>query len=851
MTQGMTTAAPESHEVRLAITGMTCASCSARIERKLGKVDGVRSATVNLATEKAQVVYAEPVTVERILAEIAHSGYGATVIPDGAGAKPATTHGDDALPERATGRYAAQPVPEPGAPAARAGQAGTGVPRASGDAPSRPGANGGNGAGGGTAQGGAAGRTATGGDTAKGSTTGGDTAKGSTTEAGTVTDGKPKPTGGPSRTTTALVARWREALPRLLREASPRARLTVSVVLTVPVFLLAMVLPDFPASPWLQLVLTTPVVAWCAWPFHRAAAVNARHLASTMDTLVSLGVLAAYLYSTVALFAGGTHHYFETAAVVTTFLLVGRFLEARAKDSGREALRSLLDLGAKDVSLLRVDPRTRVTSEHRVPVEQLVVGDQFLVRPGEKVATDGVVRDGASAIDTSLVTGESAPVDVRAGDAVTGATINTTGRLVVEATKVGADTMLAGIQRLVEAAQTGKAPIQRLADRVSAVFVPAVLVIALVTLVAWLATGHGLARSLAVAVAVLIIACPCALGLATPTALLVGTGRGAQLGTLIKGPQVLENTRRVDTVVLDKTGTVTTGDLRLTKIAVIGHLDKKAALKAAAAVEQGSEHPIARAIVAAAQQARIDLPRITDFAANPGEGASARIRGTEVTVGKAALFDTVADSLVTHARTHPGTTVFVGWDGTAHAVLTVGDTVRDSSRAAVARLRELGLTPYLLTGDAEGNARSVADQVGIEPANVRADVLPTDKHAIVTQLQQQGKVVAMVGDGVNDAAALAQADLGLAMGSGSDVAIDSADIVLVRPDIDAVGDAIELSRATLKVIKQNLFWAFGYNTLAIPVAALGLLNPMIAGAAMALSSVLVVTNSLRLRGVKR
>ncbi|MDN5794847.1 MAG: cadmium-translocating P-type ATPase [Intrasporangium sp.] len=793
MTEGMTTVAPESHEVRLAISGMTCASCSARIERKLGKVDGVRSATVNLATEKAQVVFAAPVTVEAILSEIQRTGYGASVIPDGvipggATAKPAPRPRRDPLPSRTTSRYAAHRAPASASPAAPAGEGASAAPRAAAGASSRP---------------------------------------------------------------TALVARWREALLRTLGDATPRARLVVAVALTVPVFLLAMVVPAFPASPWLQLVLTTPVVAWCAWPFHRAAAVNARHLASTMDTLVSLGVLAAYLYSVVALLAGADHLYFETAAVVTTFLLVGRFLEARAKDSGREALRSLLDLGAKEVSLLRVDPRTRITGEHRVPVEQLVVGDQFLVRPGEKVATDGIVRDGSSALDASLVTGESAPVDVRAGDEVTGGTINTTGRLVIEARKVGADTMLAGIQRLVEAAQTGKAPIQRLADRVSAVFVPAVLAIALVTLVAWLATGHGFARSLAVAVAVLIIACPCALGLATPTALLVGTGRGAQLGALIKGPQILENTRRADTVVLDKTGTVTTGDLRLTKIAVVGRLDKKAALKAAAAVEQGSEHPIARAIVAGAQQARLDLPRITDFTANPGEGASARIRETEVTVGKAALFDTVDDSLLEHARSNPGTTVFVGWDGTAHAAFTVGDTVRDSSRAAVERLRELGLTPYLLTGDAETNARSVADQVGIESANVRADVLPADKHAVVTQLQQQGKVVAMVGDGVNDAAALAQADLGLAMGSGSDVAIDSGDIVLVRPDLDAVADAIELSRATLRTIKQNLFWAFGYNTLAIPVAAFGLLSPMIAGAAMALSSVLVVTNSLRLRAFKR
>jgi Cu+-exporting ATPase len=407
--------------------------------------------------------------------------------------------------------------------------------------------------------------------------------------------------------------------------------------------------------------------------------------------------------------------------------------------------------------------------------------------------------------------------------------------------------MLAGIQRLVEQAQAGKADVQRLADRVSAVFVPVVLVVALGTFVAWLVTGHDLARSLAVAVTVLIIACPCALGLATPTALLVGTGRGAQLGTLIKGPQVLESTRRVDTVVLDKTGTVTTGELRLSSIAVLGRLSKTAALTAAAAVEQGSEHPIAEAIVAGATLAHIDLPRIRDFSANPGEGASARIKDTEVTVGKAALFETIDAELLAHAAAHAGTTVFVGWDGIARAALTVEDTVRASSKAAVQRLRDLGLTPYLLTGDAAGNARGVADEVGIDPDKVRADVLPAQKHEVVKSLQASGRVVAMVGDGVNDAAALAQADLGLAMGSGTDVAMDSADIVLVRSDLDAVGDAIGLSRQTLRVIRQNLGWAFGYNTAAIPLAAFGLLNPMIAGGAMALSSVLVVTNSLRLK----
>jgi P-type Cu+ transporter len=776
------TAERPPEEVRLAITGMTCASCSARIERKLSKVAGVESATVNLATEKAVVSFTAPVTVDEIVAEVQKTGYGATVI--GGAGRPAA----GALLEKLRAQeLAKQKVRQTAA--------------------SSP-------------------RTSPGTDHA-------DHAEHA---------GHEDHPGHPGHAGASESHLDHTPPPSVLKR-----RLVVAVALTVPVLLLAMVVPDFGASPWLQLVLATPVVFWCAWPFHRAAAVNARHLASTMDTLVSLGVLAAWGYSVVELLQGGMHLYFEVAAVVTTFLLLGRFLEARAKDSGKDALRSLLDLGAKDVAVLRIDPRSRITSETRIPVDQLVVGDQFIVRPGEKVATDGIVRDGSSAVDASLVTGESTPVDVTPGDEVTGGSINATGRIVVEARKVGADTMLASIQRLVEAAQTGKADVQRLADRVSAVFVPVVLVIAIGTFFAWLATGHDVARSLAVAVTVLIIACPCALGLATPTALLVGTGRGAQLGTLIKGPQVLEDTRRVDTVVLDKTGTVTTGELRLRSIAVRGKLSKKAALTAAAAVEQGSEHPIARAIVDGAKLARVDLPRIRDFQANPGEGATARIKGTEVTVGKAVLFESVDPQLLEHAAGRAGTTVFVGWDGVAEAALTVEDTVRESSKAAVARLRSLGLTPYLLTGDSASNARSVAEQVGIDAGNVRADVLPAQKHEVITELQGRGKVVAMVGDGVNDAAALAQADLGLAMGSGTDVAMDSADIVLVRPDLGAVADAIGLSRETLRVIKQNLAWAFGYNTAAIPLAAFGLLNPMIAGATMALSSVIVVTNSLRLK----
>jgi Cu+-exporting ATPase len=775
---------------------MTCASCSARIERKLSRLEGIESATVNLATEKALVTYAAPLTVAAIVAEVEKTGYGASVIdPD---ASPASRAAHRSRSD-ASGPVAGALLEKLRArEESRRARAGTATPTHAGHT-------------------------------------------GHTGHAGHA--------GHPGHDGHAAASG--SHLDHTPASAVIRPRLVGAVALTVPVVLLAMLAPEPAWSRWLQLALSTPVVLWSAWPFHRAAAVNARHLASTMDTLVSLGVLAAWSYSLVALLAGGENLYFEVAAVVTTFLLTGRFLEARAKDSGRQALTTLLHAGARDASVLRIDPTTRTTSETRVPVAQLVVGDQFIVRPGEKIATDGVVLDGSSAVDASLVTGESTPVDVAPGSEVTGGSVNTTGRIVVEARRVGADTLLAGIQRLVEDAQTGKARVQRLADRVSAVFVPVVLVLAVATLVGWLLTGHDVGRSLGVAVTVLIIACPCALGLATPTALLVGTGRGAQLGTLIKGPEVLESTRRVDTVVLDKTGTVTTGRLRLRSIAVRGRLSKKAALVAAAAVEQGSEHPIAQAVVAGARLAKLDLPRITDFGANPGEGATARIKDTEVTVGKALLFEEVDPELLRHAATHAGSTVYVGWDGVAQAALTVEDTVRDTSPAAVARLRALGLTPYLLTGDSAANARSVAEQVGIDPAHVRSDVLPADKHDVVTSLQREGKVVAMVGDGINDAAALAQADLGLAMGTGTDVAMDSADIVLVRPDLSAVADAIGLSRATLRVVKQNLGWAFGYNVAAIPLAAFGLLNPMIAGAAMALSSVLVVSNSLRLRRFAR
>ncbi len=541
----------------------------------------------------------------------------------------------------------------------------------------------------------------------------------------------------------------------------------------------------------------------------------------------------------------GSHLWFESATVVTTFLLIGRWMEARATDRTRDSLRGLLTLGAKDVSILREDPATGASTEERVPVERLGVGDRFVVRPGEKVATDGRVVDGRSAVDASLVTGESLPVEVGPDAEVTGGTVNTTGRLVIEATRVGSETTLAGIARLVERAQTSKAPVQRLADRVSAVFVPIVLVLAALTFAGWwLATGDP-ARALEVGITVLVIACPCALGLATPTALLVGTGRGARMGILIKGADVLEDTRRVDAVVLDKTGTVTSGRMTLVDVTTAGRLPKDQALRAAAAVESGSEHPVATAILAAATARALEVPGAADFESLPGAGARARIKDTVVTVGRADLFDEVPPELARPGA--EGTTVWVGWGGRAHASLTVADTVRRSSARAVRDLTDAGLTAYLLTGDHDRAALAVARDVGIPAGRVVADVRPEDKHAMVADLQARGKVVAMVGDGVNDAAALAQADLGIAMGSGTDVAADAADIVLLRADLPAVVDAIELSRATLRTIRQNLGWAFGYNIAAIPLAMAGLLNPMIAGGAMAMSSVLVVTNSLRLR----
>jgi len=727
-----------STDVELAITGMTCASCANRIERKLNKLEGV-TASVNYATEKARVSYVDTVRPELLLQTVADAGYAATL--------PVVEEGLDRLDQR-----------EPAEP------------------------------------------------------------------------------------------------PDPLLE-----RLVWSAVLSAPVIAMAMIPAlQFTNWQWASLTLAAPVVVWGAWPFHRAAWANARHGTTTMDTLVSVGVLAAFGWSLYALFFGmagepGMTHpfeltigrsdgtgniYLEAATGVTTFLLAGRWFELRARRRAGAALRALLELGAKEASVL-VDG-VEVTRS----VEQLQVGDLFVVRPGEKIATDGVVVDGSSAVDTSLVTGEPVPVEVGPGDRVVGATVNAGGRIVVRAVRVGADTQLAQMARLVEEAQSGKAPVQRLADRISGIFVPIVIALAVATLGFWLGFGWSATGALTAAVAVLIIACPCALGLATPTALLVGTGRGAQLGILIKGPEMLESTRRVDTVVLDKTGTVTTG--RMTLVDVVGGRD---VARLGAALEHSSEHPVARAIV---EGVGGELPAVEDFLALPGLGVQGLIEGHAVLVGRPQLLAQCSQHLsdelqqaVDDAVAHGRTAVAVGWDGEARGLFVVSDQVKPTSTEAVRRLVGLGLAPVLLTGDNERAARAVAAEVGI--TEVIAEVLPREKVDVVRRLQAEGRVVAMVGDGVNDAAALAQADLGLAMGTGTDVAIEASDLTLVRGDLRVAADAIRLSRRTLAVIKGNLFWAFAYNVAGLPLAAAGLLNPMLAGAAMAFSSVFVVSNSLRLR----
>ncbi|MGW8566202.1 heavy metal translocating P-type ATPase [Isoptericola sp. NPDC055881] len=857
-----TTAGPPVLEIDLAIEGMTCASCVARVEKRLNRVDGV-TATVNLPLESAHVQLTAPVDDAALVEAVEKAGYGARVTARRDVAPPVARRDTPPVTPPATPPDTAHAPPDgPGPAASSAASAPDAEPAAVPETPARP---------------------------------------------------------------------------ADARGADLRRRLVASAILTVPVVALSMI-PALQVTGWQWVVAAAalPVVTWGAWPFHTAAARAARHGASTMDTLVSLGVVAATLWSLWALTWGGAGElgmtmrpslvpsesggtpelYFEVAAVVTTFLLAGRYAEHRSRRRAGDALRALLELGAKDAErvLLAPDgtPRTRPDggrATERVAVSDLAVGDVFVVRPGEKVATDGEVVEGTSAVDTSLLTGEPVPVDVGPGDAVTGATVNTSGHLLVRASRVGEETTLAQIGRLVSQAQTGKAPVARLADRISAVFVPVVLGLSVLTLVGWLLAGADVQLAFTAAVAVLIIACPCALGLATPTALLVGTGRGAQLGILIKGPEILESTRRVDTVVLDKTGTVTEGRMRVERV-VVPHLSEPRAgmaapgsdssrerevLAYAGAVEALSEHPIAHAVAAAATELSepragmaapgsdrstgadgvgIGALQAFDFRATPGGGVEAVVRrahsglaglaadgglnARRVLVGQPSWLagqgvtfegagtDGLAAAFA-DAETTGASAVVVAWDGAARGLVVLRDPVKASSAAAVAELRDLGLRPVLLTGDGEGAARVAAREVGIADEDVVARVLPQDKAAVVARLRAEGRVVAMVGDGVNDAAALATADLGLAMGTGTDVAIEASDITLVRGDLRSAPAAVRLSRRTLRVIKQNLFWAFAYNVAAVPLAAAGLLNPMIAGAAMAASSVIVVGNSLRLR----
>ncbi|MFF3097790.1 heavy metal translocating P-type ATPase [Streptomyces cyaneofuscatus] len=768
------TPAADASEAELMIGGMTCASCAARVEKKLNRMDGV-TATVNYATEKARVTFTEGLELSDLVTTVERTGYTA---------RPLAPPKPDPDPEQEPAREPAQ------APA-------------------------------------------------------------------------PTPPDAPAASTDAAEAEQAAALAAL------RQRVVVSAVLSVPVVLLAMVPAlQFDNWQWLSLTLAAPVVIWGGLPFHRATWTNLRHGAATMDTLVSMGTLAAFGWSLWALFLGdagmpGMRHgfdltvsradasstiYLEVAAGVITFILLGRYLEARAKRKSGAALRVLMHLGAKDVAVLRGG------TEVRVPADRLVIGDRFVVRPGEKIATDGKVVEGSSAVDASMLTGESVPVEVTTGDSVTGATINAGGRLVVEATRIGSDTQLSRMARLVEDAQNGKAAAQRLADRISAVFVPIVIALSLGTLGFWLGSGAGLTAAFTAAVAVLIIACPCALGLATPTALMVGTGRGAQLGILIKGPEVLETTRRVDTIVLDKTGTVTTGKMTLLAVHTATGTDENDVLRLAGALEHSSEHPIAQAVAAGATErlGGAGLPTPEDFTNIPGLGVQGVVDGHTVLVGRPRLLADAGITLplelaaaLTEAGEQGRTAVAVAWDGEARGVLGVADAVKDGSAAAVAQLRALGLRPVLLTGDNRAVAEAVAREVGID--EVHAEVLPEEKVDVVKRLQAEGRSVAMVGDGVNDAAALATADLGLAMGTGTDAAIEASDLTLVRGDLKVTADAIRLSRRTLSTIRGNLVWAFGYNVAALPLAASGLLNPMIAGAAMAFSSVFVVTNSLRLR----
>ncbi|AJT43137.1 carbonate dehydratase [Psychromicrobium lacuslunae] len=748
--------------IELDITGMTCASCANRIERKLNKLDGV-SATVNYATEKAKVSFPESVSTSDLVSQVEAAGYQAQL-----------------------------PVPASSTSQAQAPDA-----------------------------------------------------------------------------TLAL-----------------RNRLLISAALSVPVVLIAMVPAwQFTYWQWLSLTLAAPVVVWGGWPFHRAAWQNLRHGSSTMDTLISVGTIAALGWSVYALFWGSagmpgmTHPfeftikrsdgsaniYLEAAAGVTTFILAGRYFEARSKRQAGAALRALLELGAKEVTVLRESPAG--VTEEKIAIEQLAVADRFVVRPGEKVAADGVIETGNSTLDVSMLTGESLPVDASAGDQIAGATINGAGRLIVRATRVGADTQLARMARLVEDAQNGKAQAQRLADRISGIFVPIVIGLSVATLGFWLGFGEGLSAAFTAAVAVLIIACPCALGLATPTALLVGTGRGAQLGILIKGPEVLESTQRVDTIVLDKTGTVTTGRMSVLEVVAADGEAESTVLRLAGSLENASEHPIAQAIAAAAKAQPGGLSAVADFQNIEGLGVLGEVAAERsdnqaavprrVVVGRPQLLDdqgyhTSAElsEALKRAQSAGGTAVLVGWDARARGLVVVADTIKDSSTEAISRFKALGLKPILLTGDHRHTAQAVAEQVGIDADSVIAEVLPVQKVQVVKELQTQGKTVAMVGDGVNDAAALAQANLGLAMGTGTDVAIEASDLTLVRGDLRVAADAIRLSRRTLSTIKGNLFWAFAYNVAALPLAAAGLLNPMLAGAAMALSSVFVVSNSLRLRGFK-